>query len=454
MTTQAYFAQIEAQLLTELDQARESILVAVAWFTNAQLLNKLCEKCGRGVSVELMVLDDEINNAGTVDLQRLKTFGGKLYLIAQSQGGTIMHNMFCVIDHATVINGSYNWSYKARQNHENITVSRDAALLAGQFSQEFGRLKVKYFAEEMGRPEQVDLGRVLKRLSLIKHLIELDELEDLPLQLAKLPHTRQDAVLTAITEALRLRQYGTALPAIQQFIQQHNQLAAYVDPEIEGLRMEARALEVQLTALDNERTELERMLHQFHVRHAQELGELIIRILKLRAERAKTEEERKEAEEDRAEYEAGYEEHRDEVVHTLTAQEKEDLKQLYRQASKLCHPDMVASEHQHEAAKWFVALKDAYEHNDMIKVKEIMERLQRGTAFGSMVESISEVERLRAWVNEYRARVNELLREIVAIKSRDEYRTVAAISDWDTYFAETKTKLQSELQRIQNGKEQ
>lgn len=119
MTTQAYFEGIEARLLKELDQAQESILVAVAWFTNGPLLNKLCEKCGRGVSVELMVLDDEINNAGTVDLQRLKAVGGKLYMVSQGDGGAIMHNKFCVIDRTTVINGSYNWSYKARQNHNH-----------------------------------------------------------------------------------------------------------------------------------------------------------------------------------------------------------------------------------------------------------------------------------------------------------------------------------------------
>ena len=42
----------------------------------------------------------------------------------------MMHNKFCVIDRSTVINGSYNWSYKARQNHENITVSTNAEELA------------------------------------------------------------------------------------------------------------------------------------------------------------------------------------------------------------------------------------------------------------------------------------------------------------------------------------
>lgn len=296
------------------------------------------------------------------------------------------------------------------------------------------------------------MRQVLKRLSLIKHLIELDELEDLPLQLAKLPNHGQDAELGAIVQALRSGQYGGAMSGIGRYIHGRSQLAAYVDPEIEGLRMEARALEVQLAALENERTELERILHQFHVRHTQELGPLVIKILKLRADRATTDAEREEADADRAAYEEGCEQHKEEVVHVLTEEEKEDLKQLYRQASKLCHPDMVAAEHQAEAAKWFVALKDDYEHNDRKKVQEIMDRLQQGTAFGSMVESLSELERLRAWVHEYRMRVRELLDEIVAIKSREEYQTVASIVDWEDYFADMKVRLQVEFERLNDGR--
>jgi hypothetical protein len=452
MTTQAYFEQIEAQLIKELDQAKVSILVAVAWFTNAPLLNKLCEKCGRGVSVELMVLDDEINNAAANDLQRLTAAGGKLYKIKPVDGGAMMHNKFCVIDRTTVINGSYNWSYKARQNHENITVSREAYELADQFGTEFRRLKTQYFAEEGAASQELDIGKVLKRLVLIKQLVALDEVEDLPLQLAKLPKAGADAELSAIIKALHAKEFAAALTGIERYIQSRSQLAAYVDPEIEGLRMEARALEVQLSALDNEKTELERMLHQFHLRHTQELGPLIIQLLKLRVERAETDEERAQAEADRAEYEEGYEQDKDEVVHTLTTEEKEDLKQLFRQASKLCHPDMVEAEHQAEAAKWFMALKDAYDHNDQAKVREIMDRLKNGTAFGSMVESLSKLERLRAWVNEYRARVRDLLNEIMAIKSREEYSTIAEILDWDVYFADLKTRLKEELDQLQDGR--
>ena len=51
-----------------------------------------------------------------------------------------MHNKFCVIDLAIVINGSYNWTKKAKFNKENITVDNSREL-AEKFAAEFLVLK-------------------------------------------------------------------------------------------------------------------------------------------------------------------------------------------------------------------------------------------------------------------------------------------------------------------------
>ncbi|MBK6944446.1 MAG: DUF1669 domain-containing protein [Flavobacteriales bacterium] len=451
MITQAYFDQIETQLLKELDKAQESILVAVAWLTNAQLFNKLREKCGRGVTVELMIFNDEINNASGNDFSRLEAIGGKLYKVGSGDGGTLMHNKFCVIDRSTVINGSYNWSYKARQNHENITVSTNADELAAQFVAEFRRLKAKYFSEEGGGSEVVDPAKLNHRLALIKNLIKLEELEEMPLQIAKLSNSNSDAALDEIIVSLQERRYANALLAIDAYIQARSQVATYVDPEIVGLRLEARALELQLKALTDEQTDLERLIHQFQIRHAQELGPLILKILLLRKEKAKTAAEREEAENDYQKYQKDYQRQKDEIVHILNEEEKDELKKLYREGSKLCHPDAVQAEHQVEAAKWFIALKDAYEHNDKKKVNEILAKLKKGVAFGSVVDSFSKKERLRDWVEEYRRRVETLLEQIVTIKGGKNYQTVASITDWDIYFTDMKSRLTEELEQLNHG---
>ena len=452
MTTQAYFEQIEAQILRELDQARESIIVAVAWLTNGPLFNKLCERRAHGVTVELMILDDEINTQSSIDFSRLDAVGGKLYRVGDPGDGTLMHNKFCIIDLRTVINGSYNWSYKARYNHENITVSYDAQSLALQFVNEFQRLKARYFQAEEGSPLDIDIAQVVRRLTLIQNLIQLGDMEDVPLQLAKLRTRANDAELAIILHELQSRRYGAALTNIERYIQRHRQLVSYQDPAIDGLRLEAHALEIQLNALANEQIELERTIHQFQVRHAHELGVLIIELLRLRKERATTPEEQAEAQADESAYQKDHETLQHHVVFALSPEEQLDMRRMYREASKLCHPDAVAPEHQKEATAWFVALRNAYDQNDAKQVKEILDKLEKGIAFGSRADTITEVVRLRKWVEELRRKVETVLQELWSVKNSDTYQTIAAIADMDGYFRTKKEQLSAQLTVIKDGR--
>jgi phosphatidylserine/phosphatidylglycerophosphate/cardiolipin synthase-like enzyme len=172
MITQAYLENIQPQILIELDQAKRNIVLAIAWLTDQQIFDKLCEKSASGIVVELMIYDDEINN--NIDFSLLEKVGGKLYKIENQDSKTLDHNKFCVIDFSTVINGSYNWGQIAPQIQETITVSSNAGDLAHQFINEFQRLKEKYIKNQ-AQTSAFDLAKVLNRLKLIKTLIDLGE---------------------------------------------------------------------------------------------------------------------------------------------------------------------------------------------------------------------------------------------------------------------------------------
>ena len=85
------------------------------------------QQAGRGLRVRLAVLDDRINvGPGRLNFPRLQDFGGEVFLIpAGGDRDPIMHHKFCVIDRATVIIGSYNWTKRAQDNDESITVIAD-----------------------------------------------------------------------------------------------------------------------------------------------------------------------------------------------------------------------------------------------------------------------------------------------------------------------------------------
>lgn len=118
-----YFNNIENELSAIISTAEERIIVAVAWFTNVRLFDELNNAGQRGLEVKVLILDDILNrNEFGLDFGVLVKNGVEVRY-SKSEKGT-MHNKFCVIDNK-VITGSYNWTYHANINHENIVVIED-----------------------------------------------------------------------------------------------------------------------------------------------------------------------------------------------------------------------------------------------------------------------------------------------------------------------------------------
>lgn len=130
----ALFNNIADQIIKYLDEARVSIHVAIAWFTNQRIADKLVEKKKEGLDVKVVYFKDYTNCKFGVDLDNIP-----FKAICGTRGG-IMHNKFCVIDNQKVITGSYNWSENAEnKNDENATVVYDNDI-ASYYSVEFRRL--------------------------------------------------------------------------------------------------------------------------------------------------------------------------------------------------------------------------------------------------------------------------------------------------------------------------
>lgn len=142
---EVYFDGIRDTILREISQAKENILVAVAWFTNHYFLDALCEKVKQGVSVEIIILNDYINNwIEGLDFQKFidlgRTNGNSKFYFCDADN--IMHHKFCIIDNTMLFNGSYNWTYYAEhRNFENCMFFKNKPLLIDKFVAEFDRLR-------------------------------------------------------------------------------------------------------------------------------------------------------------------------------------------------------------------------------------------------------------------------------------------------------------------------
>ena len=299
---------------------------------------------------------------------------------------------------------------------------------------------------------QNELSKIIKRLELIKNLISLEEDEDIAEQVRKLQQLQINNEVHEIINHLQQKSYGKAIVAIETLISSHNQIAIHVDPEIEALRFEAKALEAQLQQLSAEKAELEKLIYEFGVKHNRELGALIIKILKHRKEKSKGTPQEAAAEKEYEDFSTNYEATKDEVISNLTDEEQKELKSKYRKASKLCHPDVVDESQKEAAHKIFIELNEAYEKNDLKRVTEILESLQQGKIFISKSDAANEKLTLVAELNRLRLLLQKLTREIMDTKASDTFKMIMGIADWDEYFIQTKKQLEAQLNQIEDGR--
>lgn len=135
----AHFKNIRCEILQELEKAKKTIQIAVYWFTNHDLFNKLKQKLDEGIIVELIIHNDYINNRDSgLPFQNLINSGGKFYF---SDDNNPMHNKFCIVDSQVLINGSYNWTYYAEsKNRENVLIIKEEKEVIEAFKVEFQQL--------------------------------------------------------------------------------------------------------------------------------------------------------------------------------------------------------------------------------------------------------------------------------------------------------------------------
>ncbi len=447
MQSQAIFNNIAHHIQQELKQAEESIYIAVAWFTNPDLFDILLKKAKQGVCVQVLCSNDFINQKHGVDFNQLNIGNSVAYLIGDGKDD-LMHNKFCVIDDYTVITGSYNWSKKAEKNHENIVITTGDTILVEQFIQQFKTIRNSYF-DHTDKVEDLPLDKIIKRLQIVKNYVSLEDDEDIEREIGKLKKYQFQKDLAHIIECLQKHEFSQAINLIDKFISKHHQVTIYQDVDLMALKLQIRHLEHQITAYDNEKTELERLLNEFHHRHTLELGWYISRLLHLRKMSVKDDPEQfAEAEQDEREYNEQVEEETAKVMYELDTEQRKELKKAFRKASQLCHPDRVDEELKEVANQVFVDLKNAYETNDLAKVQQILSELEKGI-FKPRSETVNEVDKLKIIVQSLKNKLAQLEEEIITIKESDEYITVSNIDDWDEYFAQTKEQLIDEIDTME-----
>ncbi len=453
MKINTYFTKdkkVKKIIIDQLDKASSHVCVAVAWFTDIPLFNKLIELQKRSVHVEVIITNHEFNQSCANNFSLINENGGFFAEVGNDE--SLMHMKFCVIDYNVVISGSANWSNKAfTTNNEEVTIVENYPQRANDFIDEFNRLK-ELSGKLKNYENELSLLQSYKLFDLIKAFINLGDTSSINRYVQQL---KTNPELTHIVEYLVKSDYQQAIEAMNEFVKSHSTLIDVSTIEKQKLISQIQLLSLQIETLNVEKVEAEILIDQYNHRYRIELNPLISKILLIKKkifEKLKKHGVNDDRYDDlenefrRKNEEYEFELNRD--LPELTNEEFASIKDMYREASKYCHPDSsnCIFEDKNQANSIFGQLTAAYKNNDIQRVKDILTDLKLGNP--TNINSVNDLDILKAKLLSLQQKYEMTLFELKNIQSSENYKHIISITDWDYYFTEQKRLLEIEFDNL------
>lgn len=387
---QTHLHTIRPVLLSQLQQASQTIEAAVAWFTDDLIFDILLQRLRQGVTVKLVLHDDAINLNKSFDWPEFTRLGGRAYYFSDSRGGT-MHHKFCLIDRQTLLIGSYNWTYNAaNRNRENLIV-----------------------------------------------LSPSDGIDTTPF-------------LEELTELIRLSR-----PVIEPVFSKSNSVYQEIipHPTIDLLRIHIRTLEIEIAVLEEETRNVESLISQYDHLIRVYLGDLIMAIAELKAQRAErlaAQSGRRSDTEQAKNFRAAYEKTSQSVYEarthpqtTLPENEQTELRRLFRKAAAQTHPDRFANDlvRYAQANAFMARLNEAYARKNLHQLRQLVAHLDDGLAFDTATERIDDLTLLEKRLSRLMARKAELEAQLEAIRQQEGYQWMTAEGDKEERLQQMRKEL-------------
>ena len=311
------------------------------------------------------------------------------------------------------------------------------------------------------------MQKLLKRLNIIQSAIHLEDEELIQLQAAHLSEFVEqypaiEAQLATILCALQDKNYTHVQQVICQLLNEPTQLSIYIDTESEALRLELVVLEKQMAELQYQKDNCIQAINQFGMLYYVHLGARLQQILQLHIkishyymqQEGLSEQEQCEAQQ---QYQEAQQQFQDFQQESQQQQEKMPVQQLdeeglkllknaYRRASRLCHPDMVAEELKDKAKIIFQELVDAYQKQDIETVEKIWVSLQVGGVFDAASKKINDKEALKQHIQNLRQSIIIIQNEIQECERDETYQLIQSLGgQYNEYFVEKAQELDQEL---------
>ncbi|MBL4849227.1 MAG: hypothetical protein JKY65_27185 [Planctomycetes bacterium] len=240
-------------------------------------------------------------------------------------------------------------------------------------------------------------------------------------------------------------------------------LIRYHDPELEALRYEIQALERQVREAAQEKVGMLELMSDFCRRQFQALGSLTTKLLlktlaKLRAQLAEHFDEHLEARIERTEQQleafrqesGGQHRFSSLLIANLDEEQEQMLRETFRAALRICHPDAAPPALKERAETITKALVSAYRLKNLLAVQDIHLQLTLEGLSGTEVATHGARKLLGLRREALLGRLAQERSFIATLKEAKSYRTASGIEDWEVYFSAAREALERKLAAFAN----
>jgi len=140
MAVISHFENHKSVIETELNQATQSVAIAVAWINFKEYFSLFKSILDKKIKLTIVCSDNWQNRSHQSLIDELIQYGAKIRLLKMPRQTNHMHHKFAIIDDKTILNGSFNWSPNAVSSFENIVVIKDFPDEVTKFKSEFDKL--------------------------------------------------------------------------------------------------------------------------------------------------------------------------------------------------------------------------------------------------------------------------------------------------------------------------
>lgn len=288
-------------------------------------------------------------------------------------------------------------------------------------------------------------------------MLALGDFELVATAALKLEPMRGEQVINPILEALAAHRFTEADQLIASLLSSGMRLTEWKDPEISLLEAELTRVSAALADLETEQADLEHLISRFDAAHTAALGDRIATLLKLRLAMLRfrlqnnpsVADDIRTAEDEYRNYTEDHTARQQEAVRTewkLSDDEQQEMRVLFRAASRKCHPDTVPPEQEQAAAAMFREIRKAYKEGDLERVRTLASMASAGLATDS--RGIARGDYLRSRITAVRDAIARTTEDLRLIKESETYRVMTTCGDYTAYFAEQAAILDVEVSAL------